>query len=377
MAKTSKKKKVLVVFGTRPEVIKLAPVIYELRRSKKFQVVTLSTGQHKQMISQFLDIFGIKPDIDLAVMKKAQTLDYLTQAITKNFATRLDKIKPDLVVVQGDTTTAFLVALTAFYRQIPVAHVEAGMRTGDIYNPFPEEINRKFIDNIATYYFAATKMNEMNLTHEGVSKTNVHVTGNTVVDALKWLRKNQDLDDTPMLKKYHISQSKPYVLLTVHRRESLGQDLKNIFTAVKKLARANKNLSFVYPVHLNPAVKDVANAMLGNVPNIRLIPPQDYLDFLRLMNGCHFIMSDSGGIAEEAPSFKKPLLILREKTERTEAIAAGVAKLVGTETNAIVSAAQKLIDSEHALAKMTTSRNPFGTGKASEKIKTILEKEIT
>ncbi|OHB19110.1 MAG: UDP-N-acetylglucosamine 2-epimerase [Parcubacteria group bacterium RIFCSPHIGHO2_01_FULL_47_10b] len=369
-------KKILVVFGTRPEIIKLAPVIFALRKSKTFKLITLSTGQHKHMLQQFLDIFGIEPDIDLAVMKQVQTLDYLTQAITKNFATRLDKIKPDLVMVQGDTTTAFLVALTSFYRKIPVAHVEAGLRTGDIYNPFPEEVNRRFIDNIASFYFAPTKMSEQNLLHEGAPRKRVFVTGNTVVDTLQWLKKHQDLNDQPVLHHYHIAADDPYILVTIHRRESLGRDLKNMFSAIKQLARANRNYSFVYPVHLNPLVKEPAEAMLGAVPNIRLLPPLDYLDFVRLMNGCHFVMTDSGGIAEEAPSFKKPVLILRDKTERMEAIAAGLAQLTGTETNAIVAKAQKLIDSPDLLARMTASRNPFGDGTASQKIVKILREHL-
>lgn len=368
-------KRILVLFGTRPEVIKLAPVVKELRRrSGEFETIACSTGQHREMLDQAMGVFQLKADLDLNLMTPGQTLAGLTSLLFKAIDNAIEETKPDAIIVQGDTTSAFVGGMCGFYRRLTVGHVEAGLRTGNIWAPFPEEVNRCIVGKIATHHFAPTDRSRQNLLRESVPDSQIAVTGNTVVDALHWMQQNEALKATseipadiePALAAHRL------ILVTSHRRESFGGGLENTFRTIVRIANEFPDTLIVYPVHLNPNVQAPAKAILADHPRIRLLPPVSYSALLWLMSKANIILSDSGGIQEEAPSFSKPLLVLRETTERPEAVDAGCAILVGTDEEKIFSHASKLLSDSAAYAAMAGKPNPFGDGKASERIADIL-----
>lgn len=364
--------KVMSVFGTRPEAIKMCPLVLELEKNQEIESIVCLTGQHREMLDQVMDIFGIKAKYDLNIMRPKQTLTTITTSVLEKIEPVLAEEKPDIVLVHGDTSTSFVVALSAFYQQIPVGHVEAGLRTYNMYSPFPEEMNRNLTGKIAELHFAPTVNNKENLKKENIEK-NVFVTGNTVIDAFKTTVKNDYEYKNEELKEIDLT-GKKCVLMTAHRRENLGQPLKNICNAVKRLANEYSDLVFIYPVHLNPAVRDTANAILGDVENVHLIPPIDVEDMHNIMDRSFLVMTDSGGLQEEAPSCGVPVLVLRTETERPEAVEAGTVKVVGVEEEDIVREAKLLIEDREAYNKMAKAVNPYGDGHASERIvKHILE----
>lgn len=369
-----KKKKIMIVFGTRPEAIKLAPVILELKKHRsKVRPIIVTTAQHREMLDQIIKIFKLKPDYDLNIMKSNQSLfDVASNALIK-FEAILIKVNPDMVVVQGDTTTSFIAGLAAYFLKMPIGHVEAGLRTYDKYHPFPEEINRRLIGAIADMHFAPTKTSFRNLIKENVEKTNIYITGNTVIDALlmtvKRAKNFSTLKEKTSIKQIKaIDFSKKIILVTAHRRESLGKPFESICRAIKKLSESYSDIEIIYPVHLNPNVRKVVNQILKNKDHIHLIPPLEYQSFVELMNKSYIILTDSGGIQEEAPSLGKPVLVMRNCTERPEAIKAGTAKLVGTDEKKIVWEARKLLDSKKEYDKMAYAVNPYGDGKAAKRI---------
>jgi UDP-N-acetylglucosamine 2-epimerase (non-hydrolysing) len=366
-------KKIAVIFGTRPDTIKLAPIILELKKEKKyFQVLTITTAQHRQMLDQVLDIFKIKPDYDLDVMQPKQSL----VTITKNTIGKLDEILsrelPDMVIVQGDTTTTFVGSLTAFYRQIPVGHVEAGLRTNDRSNPFPEEINRRLTSVLTDIHFAPTETAKKALLKENISRESVHVTGNTVIDALKISVKKNYKFTVPLLNEI-VKQNKKIILLTMHRRENWGKPMKGACDAVKRLALQYPEFNFVFPVHLNPIVREVVHNSLDNLENVYLIAPLDYLDFVNFMSKTYLIITDSGGVQEEGPHFGIPILVLRKVTERPEAVKYGTVKLVGLDEETIFRTAKRLIENKIAYKKMATAVNPYGDGLSSKRTVQIIK----
>lgn len=368
-------KKILIVFGTRPEAIKMVPLVKEFKKYSEFDVKVCVTAQHRQMLDQVLEIFGIVPDYDLDIMQAGQDLYDLSSRILLKMRDVLGEYKPDIVFVHGDTTTASIASLAAFYKQIKVAHVEAGLRTGDIYSPFPEEINRQLVDIIASYHFAPTNLSKQNLIKENKSPENIVVTGNTVIDALFLLldrmQKDSRLKDkilTSLNAKYDTNRGKKIILVTGHRRENFGDGFINICEALKTIAIKNPNVDIVYPVHLNPNVQEPVRKILSGIDNVRLIAPLEYGEFVYLMSMAHFIITDSGGIQEEAPSLGKPVLVMRNTTERPEAIEAGSVRLVGVDKENIVLQAQILLDDDEIYQKMSQSRSPYGDGKASVKI---------
>ena len=360
-------KKILCVVGTRPEAIKMAPVILALQAEKQFDVRVLATAQHRQMLDQVLNFFGIKADIDLDLMRPNQTLSALTSRLLMEMDTVLNNEKPDVVLVQGDTTTVMSVALSCFYHRIPIGHVEAGLRTWDIQNPFPEEANRVIAGCLAKWHFAPTESSRQNLLKEGVADADITVTGNTVIDALL-MTAAKDLE-----LGLEIDENKRMVLITSHRRENFGDPFKNICRALQTLATNNPDVQFLYPVHPNPNVKDVAYEMLGTIDNIKLCAPLDYAPFVAAMKRAYLIISDSGGVQEEAPALGKPVLVLRDETERPEAVDQGVVKLVGPNYEAIVKEAQTLLDDEDAYRAMARGVSPYGDGHGAERIVDILK----
>jgi UDP-N-acetylglucosamine 2-epimerase (non-hydrolysing) len=360
-------KKILCVVGTRPEVIKMAPVILALKKQPWVEVRVLATAQHRQMLDQVLSFFGIVPDYDLDLMRPNQNLTELTSRILTGAGEVLDRERPDAVLVQGDTTTVMAVSLAAFYRQIPIGHVEAGLRTGDMLNPFPEEANRVITARLANWHFAPTDGSKVNLIKEGIKDVSVTVTGNTVIDALLDTA-GRDIDIG-----IELPAEKRLVLVTSHRRENFGQPIRNICAALHQLALQNPSVSFLYPVHPNPNVRDVAEAMLSNLPNVVLCAPLDYAPFVAAMKRAYLIISDSGGVQEEAPALGKPVLVLRRETERPEAVAQGVVKLIGTETQEITKTVQHLLDDEKAYCLMASGVSPYGDGQAARRIVERLE----
>ena len=360
--------KILTVFGTRPEAIKMAPVIKALDSEANIESKLCVTAQHRQMLDQVLDLFAIKPDYDLNIMQAGQDLTDITCSVLAGLKNIIYDFKPDRVLVHGDTTTTFVATLAAYYQRIPVGHVEAGLRTGNIYAPFPEEINRKLTASIADLHFAPTQTAKENLLAEGVSKSSIYVTGNTVIDALL-----ETVDKASSNIKFpFLSKEKKLILVTGHRRENFGHGFDNICHALKRLAQ-RKDLQIVYPVHLNPNVREPVLRILGNCENIHLIQPQEYLPFVYLMNQAYLILTDSGGIQEEAPALGKPVLVMRETTERPEAVEAGTVVLVGTDKHKIVAECERLLDDKASYDKMSFSHNPYGDGKASSKIVNILK----
>ncbi|MEF9933458.1 MAG: UDP-N-acetylglucosamine 2-epimerase (non-hydrolyzing) [Cetobacterium sp.] len=362
--------KVGLIFGTRPEAIKMSPVYHELKNSG-IDVKVLATGQHKEMLYQVLDLFGIKPDYDLEIMKQGQGLSELTSRLIMKVEEVIKKEKFDYILVQGDTTSAFVGAFVGFYNQIPVGHIEAGLRTGDIYSPFPEEANRKLIGNIAEIHFAPTDVNVNNLLSERYEAKKILKVGNTVIDALLWVKENKSSDLKKIQKKYGINDKK-YILMTMHRRENWGKPMEDVLRGVRRYLEENQELHLVFPMHLNPTVRETVKKSLDGFERKTLIDPLEYLEFIAVMDGAHFVMTDSGGVQEEAPSLGKPTLVLRDTTERPEAIEAGTAKLIGTNTEEIYRY-MKLLEGI-LYTEMSKANNPYGDGKTSEKIREYLLK---
>ncbi|OYD21131.1 non-hydrolyzing UDP-N-acetylglucosamine 2-epimerase [Oceanimonas baumannii] len=364
--------KVLTVFGTRPEAIKMAPLALQLAADERFNAKVCVTAQHREMLDQVLDLFELKPDFDLNLMKPGQDLTDVTTGILQGMKNVFAEFKPDIVLVHGDTATTFAATLAAYYQQIPVGHVEAGLRTGNIYSPWPEEGNRKLTGALAEKHFAPTDNSQQNLLNEGINTNRIYVTGNTVIDALlevvKKLDTNQPLAAELADRFSFLDEHKKMVLVTGHRRESFGGGFERICQALANTAKQHPDVQIVYPVHLNPNVREPVNRLLSEVNNIHLIEPQDYLPFVYLMNRSHIILTDSGGIQEEAPSLGKPVLVMRDTTERPEAVAAGTVKLVGTDTNVITEALNTLLTDKAAYQQMSFAHNPYGDGKACARI---------
>lgn len=362
-----KQKKVLCVVGTRPEAIKMAPVINRLKEEGYCDLKVLSTAQHREILDQMLKLFGIAPDIDLNIMKQGQTLAELTANLMPPLEQCLKHEKPDLVLAQGDTTTAFLVSLSCFYQQIAFGHVEAGIRTGEFFSPFPEEMNRVLISRLSSLNFAPTEQARQNLLEEGFDAATIYVTGNTVIDALfAILKLNLPLD-------LRILPDRQLLLVTAHRRENFGEKLENICHALRVIVENNPQVQLLYPVHPNPHVRGTVYPILSNHPRILLTEPLPYGVFVTAMKKAHFIISDSGGVQEEAPALGKPVLILRESTERPEAVRAGSARLVGADPDSIITSAQELLDSPEAYRKMVSLESPYGDGKAAKRIAGIIK----
>lgn len=377
-------KKVLIVFGTRPEAIKLAPLIKEFEKnSNNFDMRVCVSAQHREMLDQVLELFKIMPYYDLDIMKKGQDLCDITSMVLLGMRDVLSDFEPDIVLVHGDTTTTLGAALAAFYQKIAIGHVEAGLRTGNIYSPWPEEANRLLVTQITKYHFAPTLTNKANLQKDQVSDKDIVITGNTVIDSLLMVRHMIDSDDRlrdKLVEKiavlgYHCDDKRKLILITGHRRENFGNRLLNICAAIKELAQKYHDVDFVYPVHLNPNVQKPVKEILNGVANIYLIDPLEYLPFVYLMNRCYIVLTDSGGIQEEAPSLGKPVLVLRDTTERPEAVDAGTVVLIGSDKEMIVSSTSRLLDDEVRYKKMSFAHNPYGDGTASLKIIDYLKKE--
>jgi UDP-N-acetylglucosamine 2-epimerase (non-hydrolysing) len=376
-------KKILIVFGTRPEAIKMAPLVKAFQNNpENFETRVCVTAQHREMLDQVLDLFEIIPDFDLNIMKPGQDLYDITANVLLGMKSILMDYKPDIVFVHGDTTTTFAASLAAFYQQICIAHIEAGLRTGDIYSPWPEEANRQLTTQITAYHFAPTTTSKANLLRENVNEKQISVTGNTVIDAL-FLALNK-IKSTPTLEQeiinklaslYPYSTDRKIILVTGHRRENHGQGFINICEALKTIAQNNPDIDIVYPVHLNPNVQKPVREVLSDISNIYLIEPLQYETFLYLMNQSYFIITDSGGVQEEAPSLGKPVLVMRDTTERPEALEAGTVKLVGTDTAKIIAEAQLLLDSSESYQAMARAHNPYGDGKACERVLNFLLKQ--
>lgn len=365
--------RVLTVFGTRPEAIKMAPLVKELEKHPEvFKSIVCVTAQHRQMLDQVLNLFDIKPDFDLNIMKPNQDLWKITSDVLLLMKEVFEECNPDIVLVHGDTTTSMAAALSAFYARIPVGHVEAGLRTFDKHYPFPEEINRVFADAVCTYHFAPTETSVENLIKSAIPDTHIYKTGNTVIDALLHTVKNNKAD----LSYIGLDPDLKTILLTSHRRENFGEPIRNICKAVLELVEKNKDIQVVYPVHLNPNVQKPVKELLEGKERIHLIDPMEYAPFSTLMKESHLIMTDSGGVQEEAPSLGKPVLVLRSTTERPEAVEYGTVKLVGTDKDKIVEEVQKLLDDKEAYKKMSESVNPYGDGLASQRIVEIIQKEF-
>ena len=359
--------KLMVIFGTRPEAIKVAPVIKALQEHPRFHLVTVATAQHRQMLDQVLKIFGIVPDLDLDMLTPRQTLGGMTNRLLSELIPVLDSLRPDMVLVQGDTTTAFAGALAAYYSRIPVAHLEAGLRTGDIHSPYPEEANRRLIACLSSLHLAPTPAAAANLRAETVPADRVVVTGNTVIDALLWSVANSGGYGDPALAALNRDDT-PVLLVTAHRRESWGEPMRQIGAALAELAAAEPGLRIVIPVHRNPAVREALLPPLAGLPTITVVEPLDYADFCQLMNRSHLILTDSGGVQEEGPSLGKPVLVMRETTERPEGVAAGTARLVGTDPATIVREVRTLLHDPAAYRRMAGAVNPYGDGRATERV---------
>lgn len=364
--------KTLCVFGTRPEAIKMAPLALALQADPRFDARVCVTGQHREMLDQVLELFELVPDVDLSIMQPGQDLTDVTTAILQGMKTVLTEQRPDVVLVHGDTATTFAATLAAYYQQVPVAHVEAGLRTGNLYSPWPEEANRKLTGALAAWHYAPTERSQRNLLEEGVAPENVQVTGNTVVDAL--LEVVEKLETNPALQAQFRDQfaflddDRRMVLVTGHRRESFGGGFERICRALRTIASRHPDVQIVYPVHLNPQVQEPVNRLLADIDNVHLIEPLDYLPFVYLMNRAHLILTDSGGIQEEAPSLGKPVLVMRDTTERPEAVEAGTVKLVGTDVDAITGALDTLLGDAEAYRQMSRAHNPYGDGQACLRI---------
>lgn len=361
-------KKMMLVFGTRPEAIKMCPLVNELKKRNNVETIVCVTGQHRQMLDQVLHAFSVVPDYDLSIMKDKQTLFDVTVSILERIKNVIEEVSPDVVLVHGDTSTTFVTALACFYMQIPVGHVEAGLRTYNIYSPFPEEFNRQAVSIISKYNFAPTELSKQNLLNEGKCKENIYVTGNTAIDALKTTVKTDYAH--PELKWAEDSR---LILITAHRRENLGEPMRHMFRAIRRVMDEHTDVKAIYPIHMNPVVRAIAEEYLGNDDRIHIIEPLDVLDFHNFMSRSYLILTDSGGIQEEAPSLGKPVLVMRDTTERPEGILAGTLKLVGTEEESIYTEFSKLLSDAKEYEKMSKASNPYGDGHACERIADILE----
>jgi len=357
-----KKVKVLCTVGTRPEAIKMAPVILALKKDARFRPSVLATGQHDELLAQAFRDFGISPDDNLNVMRKNQELGKLSSRLIEKLCTYIKKVKPDIVLAQGDTTTVMATALSSFYEKVPFGHVEAGLRTGDRYYPFPEEMNRVLVSHLAAFHFAPTGCAVNNLKREGIPGSAIFLTGNTVIDAVRLILRK------PLKLPVDVAPGSRMILLTAHRRENFGKPMREIFEAVKHIVKKNKDVELVYPVHPNPNVRDLAREMLGGEERVHLLPALSYPEFVRAMADAHLILSDSGGVQEEAPFLGKPVIILRDETEREEAVKAGTAVLAGPHRRKIVTSAQSLLDDRELYKKMASRKNLFGDGKAAQRI---------
>jgi UDP-N-acetylglucosamine 2-epimerase (non-hydrolysing) len=355
-------KRVAVVFGTRPDAIKMAPILLQQTAFPDLELIAVSSGQHKEMLTPVLSLFGITPAFDAAIMDHNQSLDSLTARAITGLGAIFDEVKPDYVLAHGDTTTGFAASLAAFYRGIPVGHVEAGLRTPTLNNPFPEEMNRRVIDQLATFHFAPTSWAADNLTREGFSSV---VTGNTVIDALQFVRSQQPALPASLQE---LAENHRVILLTTHRRENIGEGMEHIFQAVKQIAEENPDVSIVFPIHLNAAVRTIATAVLSNLPQVHIIEPLAYPELVALLERCYLVMTDSGGIQEEAPAFAKPVVVLRETTERPEVISAGCGKLVGSNRELIYSTVSELLHNPTAYQAMAGAQNPYGEPGAAVRI---------
>jgi UDP-N-acetylglucosamine 2-epimerase (non-hydrolysing) len=360
-------KKVMVVFGTRPEAIKMCPLVKELKTREKLNTVVCVTGQHREMLDQVLSAFDVVPDYDLSIMKAKQTLFDVTINILEKMKSVLEEVKPDVVLVHGDTSTTFVTALACFYLQIPVGHVEAGLRTYNIYSPYPEEFNRQAVGIVSNYNFAPTEMSKENLLKEGKNPESIYVTGNTAIDALKTTVR----DDYSHEYLEWASDSR-LIMITAHRRENLGEPMRNMFKAIKRIIDENQDIKAIYPIHMNPVVREAAKEILGDTDRIRIIEPLEVLDFHNFLSRSHLILTDSGGIQEEAPSLGKPVLVMRDTTERPEGIAAGTLKLVGTDEEIIYKTFKQLLEDQNEYEKMSKASNPYGDGFASKRIADII-----
>lgn len=363
-------KKIMLVFGTRPEAIKMCPLVNELKARKNLETVVCVTGQHRQMLDQVLKAFSVVPDYDLSIMKDRQTLFDVTTNILNKIKEVLEEVKPDVVLVHGDTSTTFVTALACFYLQIPVGHVEAGLRTYNIYSPYPEEFNRQAVGILAAYNFAPTEMSKNNLLREGKRSESIFVTGNTAIDALK----------TTVRKDYthpelEWAEGSRLIMITAHRRENLGEPMKHMFRAIKRVCDEHPDVKAIYPIHMNPVVRETADQILGGDDRIHIIEPLDVLDFHNFLSRSYLILTDSGGIQEEAPSLGKPVLVMRDTTERPEGIAAGTLKLVGTDEEVIYKHFKLLLEDKDEYEKMSKASNPYGDGFACKRIADILEGE--
>ena len=368
-----KKEKVAVIFGTRPDTIKMAPVILELRQEKRLlDVLTIATAQHRQMLDQVLDVFNIKPDYDLNVMRAKQSLAEITKNVIQALDDVLVKERPSMVLVQGDTTTTFVGSLAAFYRRIPVGHVEAGLRTNDRANPFPEEINRRLTSCMTDLHFAPTATSKKALVRENVNPKTIFVTGNTVIDALKIAVRKEYTFTVPELN-HIVARRRRVVLITMHRRENWGEPMASAARALRRIAEAHPDLHLVFPVHLNPVVREVVFPILQSIPNISMIHPLDYLDFVNMIARSYLIITDSGGVQEEGPALAKPILVLREVTERPEAVKYGTVRLVGLDEERIFQTAERLLTDRRAYNAMATATNPYGDGHAGHRIVQIIK----
>ena len=360
-------KKIMLVFGTRPEAIKMCPLVLELKKRPEIQTVVCVTGQHRQMLDQVLEAFGVEPDYDLSIMKERQTLFDVTTNILERIKTVLEEEKPDTVLVHGDTSTTFVTALACFYLQVPVGHVEAGLRTYDIYSPYPEEFNRQAVSIIAKYNFAPTELSRQNLLREGKKDESIFVTGNTAIDALK----------TTVRQNYHHpeldwAEGSRLIMLTAHRRENLGEPMHHMFRAIRRIVDEHPDIKVIYPIHMNPVVRKAADEELGNDDRIHIIEPLEVLDFHNFLSRSYLILTDSGGIQEEAPSLGKPVLVMRDTTERPEGVAAGTLKLVGTEEDVIYREFSRLLSDQAEYEAMSHASNPYGDGHASERIADVI-----
>lgn len=360
-------KKIMLVFGTRPEAIKMCPLVNELKSRNNVKVIVCVTGQHRQMLDQVLEAFGVVPDYDLSIMKDKQTLFDITTNILNKIKSVLDEVRPDIVLVHGDTSTTFVTALACFYMQIPIGHVEAGLRTYNIFSPYPEEFNRQAVSIMSQYNFAPTVMSKNNLLNEGKDANSIYITGNTAIDALK----------TTVKKDYFHSElewanDSRLIMITAHRRENLGIPMENMFRAIRRVIDEHPDVKAIYPIHMNPTVRDTADKILGDEERIHIIEPLDVLDFHNFLARCYLILTDSGGVQEEAPSLGKPVLVMRDTTERPEGIDAGTLKLVGTDEDTIYYNFKLLLENEFEYEKMSNASNPYGDGYASKRIADIL-----
>lgn len=360
-------KKVMLVFGTRPEAIKMCPLVNELKTRNNIKTIVCVTGQHRQMLDQVLEAFQVVPDFDLSIMKEKQTLFDITTSILNGIKSIIEKVKPDVVLVHGDTSTTFATALACFYMQIPVGHVEAGLRTYNIASPFPEEFNRQAVSIISKFNFTPTELSKNNLLKEGKKPDTIYVTGNTAIDALKTTVR----DDYSHPELEWASDSR-MILITAHRRENLGEPMKAMFSAIRRVLDEHSDVKAIYPIHMNPFVREMANSILGNDERIHIIEPLDVLDFHNFLSRSYLILTDSGGIQEEAPSLGKPVLVMRDTTERPEGIAAGTLKLVGTKEENIYTNFKLLLENEDEYARMSNASNPYGDGFACKRIADIL-----